>query len=123
MHIGYNVKKVREIRNLTQQYVADKIGLSLKQYGKIESGQIVLDENRLEKIAESSDVSVDKIKSYDENVILNNTFYNEHGANVVIQNGLSEEQIANYERLIEEKDKRIVLMEEQIILLKKLLEK
>jgi transcriptional regulator with XRE-family HTH domain len=119
MHVGYKVKKVREIRNLTQQYVADKIGLSLKQYGKIENGQIVPDEERLSKIAESLDVSVDKIKSYDENVILNNTFYNEHGANVVIQNGLSEEQIGTYERLIEEKDKRIALMEEQITLLKK----
>ena len=35
--IGHNIKKYREVKELTQQQLADKVGLSMNYIAKIES--------------------------------------------------------------------------------------
>jgi transcriptional regulator with XRE-family HTH domain len=35
MKLGKNIKKLRELKNYTQQYLADELGISLSAYGKI----------------------------------------------------------------------------------------
>lgn len=39
LRLGNKIRKIREIKGLKQENVADKIGLSLSSYGKIERGK------------------------------------------------------------------------------------
>ena len=37
-----NIKKIRELKNLTREYVADELQMSTSGYGKIERGEVDL---------------------------------------------------------------------------------
>jgi len=51
-----NIRQIRIIKNLTQEYVADQLGVSTEWYGKMENGRAKLDVNNLDKIAKILDV-------------------------------------------------------------------
>jgi transcriptional regulator with XRE-family HTH domain len=51
MHIGYKIKKLREIQNLTQEYIAGQLGISQRAYSKVETGVTRLTVERLTAIA------------------------------------------------------------------------
>jgi len=59
--IYINIKKIRELKNLTREYVADEINMSTSGYGKIERGEVDLTLSKLDKIARVFNVSVDFI--------------------------------------------------------------
>ena len=60
-----NIKKIRELKNLTRDYVADELKMSTSGYGKIERGEVDLTVSKLEKIAEVLDVSIEFIFRFD----------------------------------------------------------
>jgi transcriptional regulator with XRE-family HTH domain len=47
-----NIRKIREFRNYTQQYLAAKMGLSQNAYSKIELGYSTISVTRLIEIAQ-----------------------------------------------------------------------
>ena len=55
------LKDLREDRDLTQAQVAKVIGTSQQHYGKYESGKIVIPFDRVIKLAEYYNVSLDYI--------------------------------------------------------------
>ena len=57
------IKKIREYRNYTQQFMADSLELSQNAYCKIENGTTKLTIDRLEEIATILDVPVESILS------------------------------------------------------------
>jgi len=57
------IKKIREHRNYTQQFMADSLELSQNAYCKIENGTTKLTIDRLEGIAKVLDVPVESILS------------------------------------------------------------
>lgn len=59
--IYINIKKIRELKNLTREFVADEINMSTSGYGKIERGEVDLTLSKLDKIARVFNVSVDFI--------------------------------------------------------------
>lgn len=74
--IGTNLKKMRELKSLSRQYVADNVGLSLKTYSSIENDIVSPDVKTLEKLAETFNVSLVKFFDFDDKIILNN--YGKH---------------------------------------------
>ena len=56
-----NIKKIRELKNLTREYVADEVKMSTSGYGKIERGEVDLTVSKLVKIAKALDVTVEFI--------------------------------------------------------------
>ena len=46
------IRKVREQKNLTQEFMADQLGMSQQNYSKLESGTIAITVNQLERISE-----------------------------------------------------------------------
>ncbi len=38
LQVGQNIRRIREYKNLTQEWVAEKSGLSVSTYGSIERG-------------------------------------------------------------------------------------
>lgn len=83
LRLGNKIRKIREIKGLKQENVADKIGLSLSSYGKIERGEVKLSVERLSTIANAMDLPINAILEFDEGVNINfsaNTFNeNSHG--------------------------------------------
>src|SRR6218665_251017 len=49
--IGQNIRKLRELRNFTQQYMAEKLEMTQGNYARIENEEIHLSEDRLQKIS------------------------------------------------------------------------
>lgn len=114
--IGNNIKKLRELKNISRQHVADNVGVSLKTYSNIENDITSPDVNLLEKIADTIEVSVYKLFNFNEKVILNN-----HGKHVVNfgnsfnQYGNFDKERELYEKLLIEKDNQIALLNELIV--------
>lgn len=71
MKVGDKIKKLRELKNYTQQYMADELELSLSGYGKIERDETDISISRLEKIATVLEVDVNTILSFDERQVFN----------------------------------------------------
>ncbi|MFA6925359.1 MAG: helix-turn-helix transcriptional regulator [Bacteroidales bacterium] len=59
MSIGENIKILREEKGLTQQQIAELIGMHRSNYSKIESGQRELSVNSLNKIAKHFGITLD----------------------------------------------------------------
>ena len=63
------IKKIREFRNFTQQYLADKLDISQNAYSKIENGTTKLTIDRLEQVAKLLDVPMDSLLSSEKQVL------------------------------------------------------
>ena len=68
--LGRNIRIIREIRNLTQESLAQAIGYSQKHISRTERGQIQLNKACIERIAEALDVSPQKLKDFDYKSLL-----------------------------------------------------
>ncbi len=60
-----NIKKIRELKNLTREHVADELNMSTSGYGKIERGEVDLTISKLIRIAQVFNVSIDFIFRFD----------------------------------------------------------
>ena len=75
-HIGRNISRIRELRGMKQEALAIAIGISQQSISNIEGSEIV-DDEKLQKIAEVLGVSAEAIKNYSDETVLNvinNTF-------------------------------------------------
>ena len=63
--LGANIKKRRKVLHLTQQELADKLGMSLNFIGKIEVAFSKPALDTLIEIAEKLDTTVSKLTSFD----------------------------------------------------------
>jgi len=66
MNIGDKIRKVRELKGYKQEYVADKLGLSVTAYGNIERNDASITFDRLEEIAAILEVAVQDILNIPE---------------------------------------------------------
>ena len=69
--IGNKIKNIRELKNFTQEYMADKLEISQAAYSKLEKGDFKISQDKLNKIAEILDVNLEDIKDFDNKRILN----------------------------------------------------
>lgn len=70
--IGRNIKMIRELKNLTQEYVAKQLEMSVSNYSYIENGKTDITFSKLEKIAEVLEVSYQQILNLNPSQIFNN---------------------------------------------------
>ncbi|MFT4061439.1 MAG: helix-turn-helix transcriptional regulator [Edaphocola sp.] len=63
--LGKNIRKLRELRNFTQQYMAEKLDMTQGNYARIENDEIQLSEERLQRIAMLLDYSAEFIRRFD----------------------------------------------------------
>ena len=69
LKIYKNIKKIRELKNITREYIAGELGMSTSGYGKIERGEVDLTVTKIIRIAAILDVSVSFILNFDVNQI------------------------------------------------------
>ena len=69
--IGYKIKNIRELKNFTQEYMAEKLDISQAAYSKMEKGDTKISQDKLNKIAEILEVNPDDITDFDNKKFLN----------------------------------------------------
>ena len=114
MEIGEKIKKIRELKNYTQEYMAQKLEMTQAGYGKIERNESEVTYPRLEKIAEILKVTVEDIINFNEKMIFN-VMHNQTGNGYVVNNGLSDQEKKLYEQIISQQ-------KDEILFLKKIIE-
>lgn len=97
--IGQNIRKIREFRNLTQEYLATQLGISTRSYGKIESGETDLTLSRLSKIAELLEVRTEQLLALNEKTVFN-TFQHQEGQWFVVNNGIFSQEKEHIESIL-----------------------
>jgi transcriptional regulator with XRE-family HTH domain len=70
--IGMKIKKLRELRNYTQEHMAKKLNMSANGYGKIERDETDISYSRMQQIADILEVSIPEIINFDDKLILGN---------------------------------------------------
>jgi transcriptional regulator with XRE-family HTH domain len=68
--IGMKIKKLRELRNYTQEYMAKKLNMSANGYGKIERDETDISYSRMQQIADILEVSISEIINFDDKLLL-----------------------------------------------------
>ena len=71
--LGHRLRKIRELRNLTQEYVAQRLGISQSNYARMENDDISIPDKRLAEISEILKTTPDAIRNFDEAAIFNIT--------------------------------------------------
>ncbi|MBB4801531.1 helix-turn-helix transcriptional regulator [Flavobacterium johnsoniae] len=70
--IKNKIKNIRELKNYTQEYMAERLGVTQAGYSKIEKGKTSLSYEKLVEIGRILDVSVEDIISFDYDKYFNN---------------------------------------------------
>ncbi len=118
-HIGRKIVRIRELKGMKQETLAQKLGISQQSVSRIEQSE-ELDDEKLKQIADALEVSVEAIKAFNEDAIINhmNNIHNNHDSsvNAVIYYQLSpiEKIVELYERLLESERKRNEALEAQL---------
>lgn len=71
MSVYRNIRLLREMRNFSQQHMADEMGLSIGGYGKIERGVSDIKLSQLIKIAKILNTDLNILINFDPNTIFN----------------------------------------------------
>jgi transcriptional regulator with XRE-family HTH domain len=108
MNIGENIKRIREIKRLTQETVAKSLGMSVTAYGNIERGDADLNFKKLAEIAEALEVDEMEIVNYG-NEIYNQTLHDQSTVNIRATNNYSLDKEI-FEKLLKDKDEEIAFL-------------
>ncbi len=116
LHTGHKVRKVRELKGITQDYVAKALGVKQNTYSRMETGQIKIQEEQLDKIAAALDVEKEEIEAFDDKLAFTNCTQTATviGVNHILNNHFSEELKQVYEDLLAAKEKIIAQLEDKI---------
>jgi transcriptional regulator with XRE-family HTH domain len=103
------LKQLRELKNYTQEYMAQQLGLSTRAYSKIETGETQLTINRLNEI--SSILGIDPIEAlgFDHQNVFNNCTQ---------EGNIGINHINIPDKLIEQYEKRIEQLESEVMFLR-----
>lgn len=120
MITGHKIRNIRELKNFTQGYMADKLQMSQSGYSKIEKESNISDE-KLQQIADALEVKPEDILAFDSQKYFNsvgNVEGNNSGNSnsIIIEKGVEEielikklydDKITLMEELMKQKDKEL----------------
>ena len=133
MKINEKIRQLREQLQLSQENMADKLGMSVTGYAKIERGEVRSNLPRLEQISEVFDMDICELLSYGETekVYFNNSVTESTNSNnsnnflFAVGNDNLEKAIqqlqliiSHKDELLAQKDKIILGLEREIALLR-----
>jgi transcriptional regulator with XRE-family HTH domain len=102
MQIGQRIKKIRELRNLSQQHMAKELEITQQTYSKMETGEIDFPVSRLQKLAETLEIKPEEIFMFDEKAMFSNNYWSftDNAVGIGQQQGLAENERKQYEARI-----------------------
>ena len=113
--IGENIRKLRNLKGYSQEYLSKKLKMSQNNYSELERGKVKLTIERLNEIAQILEVKPEDILNFDGGFSFKNK--NHKGGNQISVNMFSEKIIESYEKRIQElKDQNNHLKERNNVL-------
>lgn len=61
MQLHHKIRSIRLIKNLTQNYLADELGIDVANYSRLERGETSISVDRLKKIAQILEVNLNEL--------------------------------------------------------------
>lgn len=117
-----NIKRIREQKGISQDYMAMELGISQSTYTKLERGEVNLYVDRLLKIAKVLNIGLARIFDENANNSFNvNTYDTSSNFNQVIENQFndSKELIKKLQNTLESENQHL---KEEVVFLRKLVE-
>ncbi|MEX2596650.1 MAG: helix-turn-helix transcriptional regulator [Salibacteraceae bacterium] len=112
--LGYKIKKIRELKNLTQGFMSDELGISQAAYSKIERGETEISFENVERIANILGMSLNDLIAFDEQVIFNVS----HNQTAITTNSVLYQNNSESKQLHE----KMALLERELACLKEIIE-
>lgn len=115
LNIGTKIKKLRELKNLTQEHMASVIGVTQSAYSRLELGETEITYSKLERIAGELGMKPEEVIAFNESMVFN-VMHNQTGNGLIIQNNsLNNEERELYKLQIE-------TLKEEVAYLKKIID-
>ena len=114
--VGEKIRQAREAKGLSQEFIAEQLGISQAAYSNMERGETQPKLPRLQQLAELLAVDVNELLKADSAITLN--IQTNHGVQLMYA-----ENKDLLEKIIEAKDKHIAALEEQIQVFRAMLNK
>ncbi len=117
-HIGRKIGRIRELRGMKQETLAEELGISQQAVSNIENSEKV-DEGKLDEIAKALGVTKEGIENFSEENILNiisNTFTSNDSSTINAINvqpnfNPLDKVVELYERLLKAEQEKIAYLE------------
>ncbi|PBJ15904.1 helix-turn-helix domain-containing protein [Flavobacterium sp. ACN6] len=103
MSIGNKIKSIRELKNYTQEYMADQLGITQAGYSKIEKGKTSVSFEKLQKLSLILDLPVENIINFESQ-----KYFNPNNKSEKEQSLKTDSRLELVKRLYEDK---IILLE------------
>ena len=116
-HIGRNISRIRELREMKQEALALAIGVSQQTISNIENSETV-EEGKLKEIAKVLGVSAEAIKNFSEEAAINyfNSFYDQSASQGQFGPTYNfnpiDKVVELYERLVQSEKDKIAYLEQ-----------
>jgi transcriptional regulator with XRE-family HTH domain len=121
--VNEKIKLIREAKGLTQEQVAEKLGISPTAYGNVERGDNDPKLSRLQEISDVLGITVSELLDLTDKTVLNiNLNRKDKGKNKYNVYLSSSSELEKQELVIELKDKELALQQREIAYLKELLD-
>jgi len=104
------LRNVRTQKGYTQEYMADSLGISQKQYSRLENGESGITLDYLEKICKKLEINPQDLFACDVKQENHNQSGGFANSAYLIVNEFSEKLIVQYEKRIRDKDDEIVFL-------------
>jgi transcriptional regulator with XRE-family HTH domain len=108
MQIASKIRKIRELKGYSQEYMADKLKVSQATYIKLEKDDKFVNFEKLAEISAIFEIDPLKLINFDEQVVFNNYNSTQAGFNNYIQ--LPEKLIEQYEARIKQLEEEVVFL-------------
>lgn len=72
MDIGKKLRKIRELKGFSQEYIAKALATSQRNYSRIEQNEVEITFSKLEKISKVLEVTPQQILGFNEQMIFQN---------------------------------------------------
>ena len=122
-HIGRKISRIRELRGMKQEALAQALGVSQQTISNMENSE-ELDEVKLGEVAKALGVSIEAIKNFSEDAVFN--YFNTFSDNSVNQGPIGAHNICNFnplDKVVELYERIVELEKERADVFEKLLNK
>jgi transcriptional regulator with XRE-family HTH domain len=114
-HIGRKISRIRELRGMKQEALAQALGVSQQTVSNIENSETV-EEHLLEKVAKALEVSCEAIKNFSEEAVFNYfSTYHDNSSGPITNNQCNfnplDKVVELYERLVQAEKEKVEYLE------------
>lgn len=108
--VGNKIRKIRELKGFTQDYMASQLDISQRAYSKLEKEEIKLDWQRIERISHILEIDPIDLVSFDDNLVFNNSPQSRKNNTNTINNHFPEELKQSYKDHIKHLEEEVVFL-------------